>query len=140
MRSELKILLIEDNLDDVFLIQLAIKKTGINSSMSIINNGEEGIGCLTKLVDKKEKLPDLILLDINLPKITGLEILQKIKSNKFIKLIPTVIFTSSDSPYDMNSSYESGADCYIRKPNNIHDFEKIMKSIINKTERLRLTV
>ena len=125
----LDILVIEDNVDDVFLIKLAIKKANINSKISVVNNGEEGIGHLNKLINEKEKLPDLVLLDINLPKITGLEVLQKIKSSEFIKSIPIVVFTSSDSPSDMNYSYKNGADLYLKKPNHIRDFKEIMKCI-----------
>ena len=127
----LDILVIEDNPDDVFLIQLAVKKANINSNISVVNNGEEGIKCLTILINEREKLPDLILLDINLPKVTGLEVLKKIKSNKSIKSIPTVIFTSSDSPSDMNYCYQNGADYYIRKPNNINSFKETMIYIKN---------
>ena len=122
----LNIFVIEDNPDDIFLIKLAIKKANINSNISVVNNGEEGISCLTKLINEREKLPDLILLDINLPKITGLEVLQKIKSSKFIKSIPVVVFTSSDSPSDMNYCYQNGADFYIRKPNDINSFKESM--------------
>ena len=123
------ILLIEDNSDDVFLIELAIKKANIKSNISVVNNGEEGVSYLMKLVNEKEKLPNLILLDINLPKVTGLEVLKKIKSNKSIKAVPTVVFTSSDSSSDMNYCYQNGANFYIRKPNNINDFKKIMAHI-----------
>ena len=125
------IFVIEDNPDDVFLIELAIKKANINSSISVVNNGEDAISFLNKLIKVKEKLPDLILLDINLPKIKGLEVLQNIKSNKFIKLIPAVVFTSSDSSSDMNYCYQNGVDLYIRKPNNIRDFKEIMLYIKN---------
>ena len=127
----LNIFVIEDNPDDIFLIKLAIKKANINSNISVVNNGEEGINYLTRITNEKEKLPDLILLDINLPKVTGLEVLKKIKSNKSIKSIPTVVFTSSDSPSDMNFCYRNGADYYIRKPNNINSFTETMIYIKN---------
>jgi CheY-like chemotaxis protein len=129
--KSLDIVVIEDNPDDVFLIELAIKKANIKSCTSVFNNGEEAISYLAKLIDEKVKLPDLILLDINLPKITGLEVLKKIKSNKSLKSIPTIIFTSSDSPSDMNYSYKNGADLYVRKPNNINDFKEVMEYIKN---------
>ena len=127
-KSSFDILVIEDNPDDVFLIELAIKKANIKSCISVFNNGEEAISYLTKLIDEKAKLPDLILLDINLPKITGLEVLKKIK---FIKSIFTVVFTSSDSTSDMNSCYSNGADLYIKKPNDINSFKEVMIYIKN---------
>ena len=125
------ILVVEDNQDDVFLINLAIKKANINSKVFVINNGEEAMNHLTKLINEKAKLPDLILLDINLPKITGLEVLKRIKSNKFIKSIFTVVFTSSDSPFDMNYCYQNGADFYIKKPNNISELKNIISLVFS---------
>ncbi len=133
----LDILVIEDNVDDVFLIELAIKKANINSNISVVSNGEEGISYLTKLTNEKRKLPNLILLDINLPKITGLEVLKKIKSSELIKSIPVVVFTSSDSPSDMNYCHQNGADFYIRKPNNINGFKEIMKCINENYYRVK---
>ena len=127
----LNILLIEDNPDDVFLIDLAIKKANIKSSISVINNGKEAISYLNKLIDEKTKLPDLVLLDINLPKITGLEVLKKIKSSQSIKSIFTVVFTSSDSVSDMNSCYNNGASLYIKKPNDINSFKEAIIRIKN---------
>ena len=125
------ILIVEDNQNDVFLIKLGIKKANIKSYISVFNNGEEAISYLTKLIDENAKLPDLILLDINLPKITGLEVLQKIKSNKSLKSIFTVIFTSSDSVLDMNFCYSNGANLYIKKPNDINSFKEVMIYIRN---------
>lgn len=121
------ILLVDDNSDDIFLTKLAIKKANIKSDISVVNNGEEAISLLNKL--ESENLPDLILLDINLPKITGVEVLKRIKLNTLIKSIPVIVFTSSDSSLDMEDSYQYGADHFIRKPNNINDFKEIMEYI-----------
>ncbi len=121
------ILLIDDNSDDIFLTKLAIKKANIQSDICVVNNGEEAISFLNK--SGRENLPDLILLDINLPKITGIEVLKRIKSSTFIKSTPIIVFTSSDSSSDMEDSYQYGADYFIRKPNNINDFKEIMEYI-----------
>lgn len=123
------ILLIEDNQDDAFLVDLAIKKCKINGKLLVVNNGKDAIELLNTLVSKCTKLPDLILLDINLPKKTGLEVLQEIKTKQSTKSIPTVIFTSSDSMSDVKYSYDNGADLYVRKPNNINDLKKIIEYI-----------
>ena len=125
------ILLIEDNQDDVYLTELAIKECNINGNFLVVNNGRSAIQILNDLVSLNKKLPDLILLDINLPRVTGLEVLEQIKSNEITKLIPTIIFTSSDSMSDMKYSYEHGADLFIRKPNNINGFREIMQYITN---------
>lgn len=126
------ILLVEDNPDDVLLTELAVKGCNINGHFEVINNGKTAIELLDNLTYEGQKLPDLILLDINLPKITGLEVLKHIKSKPLTSPIPTVIFTSSDSVADMKYSYEEGADLYVKKPNNINDFKGIMHYIKNK--------
>ena len=127
------ILLVEDNPDDIFLTELAIKESEIHGSFTLANNGKAALEILNDTVSTGEKLPDLILLDINLPKINGLEVLKEIKSNKPTSLIPTIIFTSSDAMSDMRASYENGADLYIRKPNNIQEYKKIMKYIVENS-------
>ena len=140
MNAELKsktldILLVEDNPDDVLLTELAIKESDIQGSFTLANNGKAALEILNDTVNTGERLPDLILLDINLPKVNGLEVLKEIKSNKSTSSIPTVVFTSSDAMSDMRSSYENGAELYIRKPNNIQEYKKIMKYIVENSFR-----
>ena len=140
MNAELKsktldILLVEDNPDDVLLTELAIKESNIQGLLTLANNGKAALEILNDTVSTGEKLPDLILLDINLPKVNGLQVLREIKSNKSTSSIPTVVFTSSDAMSDMRSSYENSAELYIRKPNNIHEYKKIMKFIVENSFR-----
>ena len=130
------ILLVEDNPDDVLLTELAIKESNIQGLLTLANNGKAALEILNDTVSTGEKLPDLILLDINLPKVNGLQVLREIKSNKSTSSIPTIVFTSSDAMSDMKSSYEKGADLYIRKPNNIQEYRKIMRYIVENSFRL----
>ena len=123
------ILVAEDNPDDVFLIQLALSDSNINGSTVVVNNGKRIINYLKEVEDTKNKMPDLILLDINLPKVTGLEALKQLKALPRAKEIPIVIFTSSDAISDMNYCYENGADLYFKKPNNISELKGIMRQI-----------
>ncbi len=123
------ILLIEDNADDVYLTELAIKESNINGNFIVINNGKTAIQLIEGLVNENKKLPDIILLDVNLPKVTGIEVLKYIKSNSTTANISTVVFTSSDSIADMKYCYESGADLFVRKPNSIQDLRNIMQYI-----------
>ncbi|OGI20859.1 MAG: hypothetical protein A3B68_08635 [Candidatus Melainabacteria bacterium RIFCSPHIGHO2_02_FULL_34_12] len=127
--KNIDILIVEDNQDDVFLTKYSLKTLNITGKIFLANYGQNAIEILNNLLEKNEKLPDLILLDMNLPKLTGLEVLQQIKSNQSMYLIPTVIFTSSDSISDMKNCYEHGADLYIKKPNNINEYKKIMEYI-----------
>lgn len=123
------ILIAEDNSDDILLIELAIKNANIKGNLITANNGKRVIKILDDIKAEDKKLPDLILLDINLPKQNGLEVLKKLKSNPETKSISTVIFTSSDSISDRDYSYEHGADLYFKKPNNINDLTKIILNI-----------
>jgi len=125
--KRIDILHIEDNQDDVFLTELAIKECNINGNIVVANNGETAIKLINYLIEEEKKLPDLILLDVNLPKVTGLEVLKYIKSK--IKNVPTVVFTSSDLMPDMKYCYENGADLFVRKPNNINGFKEVMRYI-----------
>ena len=126
----LDILLVEDNQDDVFLMQLASKECNVNWNFTIVNNGSSAVELLDDLTSKGKKMPDLILLDVNLPKVNGLEVLKNIKANTHTNQIPTVVFTSSDLMSDMKYCYEHGADLYVRKPNNISDFKKVIEYVM----------
>ncbi|MBI2996453.1 MAG: response regulator [Candidatus Melainabacteria bacterium] len=121
-----KILLVEDNNDDIVLIKLALEDSKINSNLLVANNGKAALDLLNNIVESQSKLPDIILIDINLPKMSGLEVLNKIKSKTITSHVPVVIFTSSDSISDMKYCYQNGADLFIRKPNNIKDLKEIM--------------
>ena len=125
----LEILLIEDNDDDIFLINRALKKADIQSRLTVINNGEEAVNHLLKLEKIKEKLPALILLDVNLPKINGLEVLSVIESSEFISQMPVVVLTSSDIAFDLNFSKNKISGLYVKKPNNINGFIDVMAFI-----------
>ena len=129
--KKINILLIEDNQDDVFLIEMAAKECNINGSFVIANNGKTALVILEEIMTGKRNPPDMILLDVNLPKVTGLEVLKHIKNGETTCSIPIVVFTSSDSMADMKYCYENGADLFIRKPNNINGFREIIQYIKN---------
>ncbi len=88
----INILLIEDNQDDVFLIEMATKECNINGSFIIANNGKTALEILEEVINDQRKPPDMILLDVNLPKVTGLEVLRHIKNGKITCSIPIVVF------------------------------------------------
>lgn len=134
LQTEIKtydILLVEDNQDDVYLTDLAIKELNIRANLLVINNGKLAIQLIESMIEDKKKLPDLILLDINLPKVNGLEVLKQIRLQPTSCKVPIVMFTSADSVSDMTSCYSSGADLYIRKPNNLNDFKESITYIMN---------
>lgn len=126
------ILIIEDNEGDLLLITDALKESKKNNTITIIKDGLDAINFLEKTGKYiYERSPDLILLDINLPKMNGQEVLTSIKANDNLKGIPVIIFTTSSSERDIFESYNNHANCYITKPVDVVDFLKVIASIEN---------
>lgn len=124
------ILLVEDNEGDILLTKEAFEDAKIINELSVVRDGKEAIDFLSK-VGKYDNVttPNLILLDINLPKKNGHEVLNFIKENDDIKHIPVIMLTTSSSDKDINKSYESYANCYITKPVEVEDFLEIVSKI-----------
>lgn len=126
----IEILLVEDNQGDVVLTMEALEEGRIQNRVTVLRDGQEAIDYLTRKPPYQEAtLPDLILLDINLPKLDGKEVLGFIKSDKKTKKIPVVMLTTSSSEKDILDSYEAFANCYITKPVDVDKFFKVVKSI-----------
>ena len=124
------ILLIEDNPGDVRLTKEALKESKILNRLHVVYDGEEAIAYLNKEGKYKESIrPDLIILDLNLPKMNGREVLAKIKENTDLKRIPVVILTISEAEEDILKTYDLYANCYITKPIDIIQFTKVVKSV-----------
>lgn len=117
------ILLVEDNPDDVVLTLRAFRKSNIANQIIVARDGEEA---LDLLLGEKQIKPSVVLLDLKLPKIEGLEVLRRIRENSATKLIPVVILTSSREENDLITGYQSGANSYIRKP---VDFERFIEAV-----------
>ncbi len=125
-----EILLIEDNPGDVRLTIEALKESKIMNNMHVADDGIEALSFLKKEGIYKDKpRPDLIILDLNLPKKDGREVLGEIKSDDSLKQIPIVILTTSEAEEDIIKSYELHANCYITKPVNMEQFIKVVKSV-----------
>ena len=125
-----KILLVEDNPDDIFIIERAIKEAKIVNQLFITRDGQEGWDFLKhngKYSDvASSPKPGLILLDINLPKLNGLELLKMIKEDGDLKIIPTVMLTVSRRDEDILKSYNCGCNSFIQKP---VEFEKFVETV-----------
>ena len=125
-----EILLIEDNPGDVRLTIEALKESKIINNLNVVYDGIEALSYLQKEGIYKDKpRPDLIILDLNLPKKDGREVLGEIKSEDSLKQIPIVILTTSEAEEDIIKSYELHANCYITKPVNMEQFIKVVKSV-----------
>lgn len=127
------ILLVEDNQDDIELAIRAFKKNNIANNIDVVKDGEEALdylfqkGRYSHLTD--EDYPVLVLLDLKLPKVGGLDVLKKIRENKNTSLTPVVILTSSREEKDLISGYKIGANSYIRKPVDFNQFTEAIKQL-----------
>ncbi len=125
-----EILLIEDNEADVRLTKEGIKEVKIRNSLNVVNDGESAMAYLKKITPYENVTrPDLILLDLNLPKKDGRQVLDEIKNDDTLQHIPVVILTSSEAERDILQSYKLHANCYITKPIGIEQFVEVIKSI-----------
>ena len=125
-----RILLVEDNRADIRLTQEALKESTHSIHLDVVTDGEEALDFLMKRNRHTGSiLPHIILLDLNLPKKTGLEVLQEIKANDQLKKIPVILLTTSDAEHDINKAYNLHANCYILKPVDFDDFSKVIKMV-----------
>ena len=115
-----KIFIVEDNDPDVFLVEETLRSQGIPAQIQRCHDGEDAIQALSQI--GQSHLPDIIIIDLNLPKVTGLEILKHVRSLKQLDGVPVLILTSSQSKTDRALSIELGADAYIAKPPTLPEF------------------
>jgi chemotaxis family two-component system response regulator Rcp1 len=120
------ILLVEDNPGDVRLTQEALNEGRIENKLHVVFDGVEAIEFLSKTGKHKNAIvPDLILLDLNLPKMNGLEVLEKIKNDPELKLIPVIVLTTSQSENDIHASYAMHVNCFVSKPVEYDSFMSV---------------
>ena len=128
--NPIEILLVEDNPADVRLTREALIEEKLHNNLSVVNDGVEAIAFLRKEGKYANSIrPDLILLDLNLPKKDGREVLKEIKSDDNLKRIPVVVLTVSKAEEDILKSYNLHANCFIIKPIDLNQFSKVVKSI-----------
>ncbi|SHI84589.1 response regulator [Algibacter luteus] len=123
--KNLNILLIEDDMIEVMKLNRTISSLNLNHNIIEANNGEDAL----KILEKKDQLPDVILLDLNMPKINGIEFLKILKQDNVLKYIPTIILTTSSNQRDLLECYEIGIAGYVLKPLKYEDY-------ITKIEKL----
>jgi CheY-like chemotaxis protein len=126
--KSLNILLVEDNEGDILLTTEAFEESKIINIVDVIRDGKEAINFFNGL-SNKDNTPDLVLLDINLPKMNGHEVLMYIKNNEKFKHIPVIMLTTSSSEKDILQSYKSHVNCYITKPIDVSDFIRAITKI-----------
>jgi len=128
--APIKILLVEDNSGDVRLTVEALKRSKIRNSMNVVADGEEAMAFLRREGKYGDvPRPDLVLLDLNLPRKDGREVLKEIKTDDELKRIPVVVLTTSQAEEDILRAYGLNANCYITKPVDLDQFVKVVNSI-----------
>lgn len=128
----IEILLVEDNPGDVRLTREALKDSKLHNNLSVVEDGAEALAFLRRQGKyANAPRPDILLLDLNLPRIDGRQVLEEIKKDDELKRIPVVVLTTSASEQDILMSYNLHANCYITKPVDLNQFITIVKNIEN---------
>jgi two-component system, chemotaxis family, response regulator Rcp1 len=128
--SPIEVLLVEDSPGDVRLTREAFRDANSSIHLHVASDGVEAMAFLRKEGPHRDApRPDLILLDLNLPRMDGREVLASIKDDDDLRTIPTVILTTSEAEADISTSYRLRANCYLSKPVQLDAFEKLVKSI-----------
>ncbi|MDG1037491.1 MAG: response regulator [Polaribacter sp.] len=126
MKEKLKVLLIEDNLIEIMKMKRTISLLKFDHTIHVAKNGEEAL----KILEDKSKFPDIILLDLNMPKMSGVEFLTVIKEKDQFKHIPIIILTTSDNQKDLLECYRIGVSGYVLKPLKYDDYVEKIKDIL----------
>lgn len=130
LRHHIEILLVEDNPGDIRLIVEVLKEGKITNHLNVVEDGEEALAYLRREGSYQHAImPDIILLDLNLPKINGTEVLAEIKNDPLLRRIPVIILTTSEAEQDILKAYDLHANCYITKPVNLEQFLTVVRSI-----------
>jgi CheY-like chemotaxis protein len=137
-----RILLAEDNANDVELTMTALRENNIANEMVVVRDGAEALDYLYKrngFADRKGQNPALLLLDLKMPKVDGIEVLRQVKSDPALKTIPVVVLTSSREEQDLLQTYDLGVNAYVVKPVDFHEFVDAVKmlggfwAVVNET-------
>jgi two-component system response regulator len=132
MCGSIEILLVEDDAVDVELTREALDESKIKVNLNVVNDGEKALAWLRKEAPYADaSTPDLVILDLNLPRLNGQEVLKEMKSDERLKAIPVVILTTSSAREDIARSYALGANCYVTKPMGLDQFSQVVHSIEN---------
>jgi two-component system, chemotaxis family, response regulator Rcp1 len=124
--ERVRILLVEDNAGDVFLVRRALEKQGLSHDLTVAPNGEAALQLLDQAANGDPGFaPELVLLDLNLPKVNGTQVLCHIRETAGLAATPVIIITSSDSPSDRERTLSLGANVYFRKPTDLQSFMRL---------------
>jgi CheY-like chemotaxis protein len=133
MKTAHAILLVEDNPADVKITQRALKESGVPVELIVVRDGQEAVDYLlrqgTHAQDPEWREPDLILLDLNLPRLNGREVLERVRGTPGLKAVPVIVLTTSSRLEDVREMYAAGANTYIEKPQDFSRFVQVLQTI-----------
>ena len=124
-----EILLIEDNADDEELVVLALTEAGVANPVRVLRDGAAALEYLFTVDRESLRLPRVVLLDLQLPRVNGLQVLRRIRADERTRHLPVVVLTSSDADEDILGSYETGANSYVRKPVDFVEFSGAVRTL-----------
>jgi len=130
-----QILLIEDNPGDIYLMSSELKQLSIPNKLHVTVDGQEAIDFLEKVKKKEHQLPDIIILDLNLPRVDGREVFELIKSDPLLVQVPLIIVSASDEHIDFIKNYDPKLNEFIKKPNSLNSFHLLVERIKNFIQR-----
>jgi CheY-like chemotaxis protein len=133
MPEQLNILLIEDDMDDIEFLKGALSDNAVSFKMETLMQGDQIIGWLINA----KTIPDIIIMDLNLPKLHGREVICRIKENERFKNIPLIVLTTSSSVNDRDYCINKGADMFISKPSSAEGFKELVENIVNTAAKRR---
>ena len=124
-----RILLVEDSVADAKLFAIALEEAGSTSEVMRADDGDDALRKLTAVVDGDIPRPDVVVLDINLPRVNGIDVLRRIKGDPELRTMPVVVFSTSRADVDIAAAYACGASSYVVKPVDLHRFMDVVRSI-----------
>jgi CheY-like chemotaxis protein len=126
----IELLIVEDDPGDVLLTREALSGSQVPHNLSVVGDGEAAVAYLRQEGEHADALrPDLVLLDLNLPRLDGHEVLTRIKTDRALRMIPVVVLTTSNSRDDVRRSYDLHANAYVTKPADLRDFTRIVRQV-----------
>jgi CheY-like chemotaxis protein len=129
MKAVHAILLVEDNPADVEIARRALRETGGAVELIVVRDGQEALDYLLRRDRDGWRSPDLILLDLNMPRLNGLEVLRQVRANAELAGVPVIVLTTSDRPEDVQQTYAAGATSYIEKPQDFGRFVEVLRTL-----------
>jgi CheY-like chemotaxis protein len=127
--APIKIMLVDDNEADIELTKSTLEEGKVRMDIITASDGQHALDELEDTIARGGELPDLILLDLNMPRLDGRGFLSKMRQREELKAIPVVVLTSSDAEQDIVKSYKLGANCYVNKPVGLDEFQKIVRTV-----------